>query len=539
MRRAYWKLLAVDSVLGQLEAEVANHHASVEARFSAANAIKSLLRDNGHEHRTRRLIDVCLSYLLNDVLVEVGRNEAPVEVGIWRHFRIDEVCGETDVKRISTPELRTVCRLFFEADRHQESRELFRLLVEREPTGPNLIQAAYNLENVARRAKDPDLVDEAIQMIEHHRSVTLADPVFVAEVQHILGHLYILKGRLSVDHTLAWEAQGVRLLESSHLEDPSYTSCFVFSYAEYGDYLTAIDRGLAVLRERPYSSLPDRDAEIVDLEITFYLAYSLMAIGEFEQSKALLRIFMNATARKGLLEARDHARLFSMKLELKRRGLNQFDNTSYAAFADLISSLRFSSAESSQIRDENNRYKQILKFLEISDTKARIDRSALERMAENARSLIDSLVTFSPSLLTEVSIQIGPPNATGVDSLESKIRKAIPEAWSVKAYFIDPSNVRYEELSRDSALVLLWCSRDRPPPISVPYPVIQVGVRGSESAGVISFDSAVHLCIVALARICVQRYLYEDQYVYGIVPCTVSPATKFQHPSISISEIIA
>ena len=228
----------------------------------------------------------------------------------WRRFPATSDNRLDNIQEMQPDHTLLCAQLLFDSGRHEMALPYFDRALGTTPSADTVILACYNLEVLGRQRNDITLVEHALDLLTQRYAHVVVRDRYAAEIDHLSGHLLLLKGRFSETEALGYEKLGVqRLLRATHA-DPSYTGCYVSSFSEYGDFLGSVDACLWAAREKPFRSLTPREATLVELEVTFYLAYALMAVGELERAKMCFESFAEVSGRLGLFEARDHARLF-------------------------------------------------------------------------------------------------------------------------------------------------------------------------------------------------------------------------------------
>lgn len=504
----------------------ADHSKAPSVRLAAAaDAVWLIDSDTDATESVATLGRALMSRVVDDATSHHGLQADFAYGDYWRYFDVSIL---HEAGRLTHGQAFAAAQLLFDAARHDDALVFFDRCLEGQPTPAEVLLACYNLEVLGRNTRSLDLVERAIELLEKRYAHLLADADFESERHHLSGHLYLLRGRFMPTESLGYEQIGVARLASAARSDSAYIGCYASSMAECGDFLGTITTCLDILRFEVYQGLSSEDAEIVALEVVFYLAYSLMAIGELERARQCFDCFAEATSRRNFLEARDHARLFLVKLDLKRRSLLRTEPRHLsAAFAELRS-LSFNAALSHPMELETRRFERVVEFLqEIVAASTR----AQEGLGPKAITTIDELSRARPGLLQGLEVVIVAYGDTqdGANALSSVLAEGLAASGVDSPQVIRPDDpeVLGTVASRQAIVILCTPTADGD---------VRFGFADNRSSS-LSLEEVTEACLMCAALVGVRRYLDEDQYVFGMVPCQESPATKFQHPEYSIESV--
>ena len=74
--------------IDELERTVLNRKLSADERLSAASQIRGETRNRSLSPTLSRLVDICLSYQLDDLINDNALSNSVIEPNIWRYFQI-------------------------------------------------------------------------------------------------------------------------------------------------------------------------------------------------------------------------------------------------------------------------------------------------------------------------------------------------------------------------------------------------------------------------------------------------------------------
>ena len=306
-----------------------------------------------------------------------------------------------------------------------------------------------------------------------------------------------------------------------------------------------VDACLWAAREKPFRSLTPREATLVELEVTFYLAYALMAVGELERAKMCFESFAEVSGRLKLFEARDHARLFLVKLGLKRKPLlaHQEHELDKAYFE--LRSLSFRAALSLPVGGECLRYELIVKLL-ASLARARkrseIAPHVLADLGHAAETLLTELCEFRRTLLEGVLVGVGPEDrfAELVHSAINEIGRRLRRVSKITIEPFQSESLTDVNRRQSKYSFRLWFgdSWRVETNAAISMETIPAILSAESCMGFPTYAEAIDILVVGIAVIAIKRVWTDDQYVFGMVPCLESPATKFQHPTFDVRSIL-
>jgi tetratricopeptide (TPR) repeat protein len=517
---------------------------------AARSALWSLEHEHGWTDLDLTLAEAMVSRWLDGVTPSSsGENEL---IEMWRTDRLANEAGRVSPTEAQLP---LVAKLLYDCGEYAAAIPFFeRAVRSTQVDAETVLLAAYSHEHLARQTGDAEEVTAALNLLDEKRFRSFPEAEqLLAESLHLRGHLYLMKDQLEGRQAGAFSQLGTDLLRQAADLDPSYASCFTSSYAERGDYVRSISASLEVLRERPFDLLAPHEANIVALEVLFYLSYGLLSIGEYERARLCLASFIEAVDRLEDDEARDHARLFMVKLELKRRIASDFSASELAGYYAELRALAFTSPLSEPVAAETRRYERVIEFLmALVDVRDRLEQSAYERdggnlLFERARELIRTLVEERPSLLAgPVGVAIELAEDDAASSLAS-LREFAPVCRQLSTR---PAGfaAALREAAEEHDVVAVWLASAQATVsvqdlLAVPGRSLIVHCPTEETvAANVRADSAEEfrdLVVAGCALSLAKRFLIDDEYIFGLTPCAQSPAVKFQLARYSIEEIRA
>jgi tetratricopeptide (TPR) repeat protein len=485
--------------------------ASGEERARLGRQLTGQLRASAFDvsENERDLGILIVSRLIDDVEA-VG---APEELrDLWRRQSLDQFLNHP---ALALP----AAKLAFERGDYAAARGFFSAAGSRgRQSERDLVLAAYNLELLGRDARDLDALGEAealwSELLADH-----ADSELGPELLHGLGHTKIAQavvaGRPDGDDAEA----GERLLRQASDRDASYTSCYTSCFSELGEYFDSIITSLDVLRnfERVFSTLSMAAAETVHLEVLFYLGHALTCVGEYERGLLCFDGFAQRMEEREDVEGRDHARLFRIKTELKRRLISDLNDEVLDAYFRELRRLSFPSRSGQVVADEALRYEQVVQFL-IAVSEGRGTWPYAE-----ATSVAQSLLHARPQIAsTPCATLVGPT-----------------EDWQGLIDAFGPAVAVHDLVPplHDLAEVDVVASTTRLE-LAAPGPV-GIEIAGERATGwhdqerILAVADAAALrqaVTVGVGMSLTKRFLLDDEYVFAIVPCADSPAMRHQRP---------
>lgn len=505
--------------------------AAEERLEAAADVVWAITSDADTDNAVETLCRAVVSRVVDGICRRHGFATRFEDCDYWRDFELsDDVAPEN----LTPSQCAVLAQLLFEGARHREAAPYFAAVLSAQPDGNQVVLACYNDEVLGRADRDLVAVERALDNLENRFAHLLAHPRFESEIDHLAGHLSLLKGRFMPTETLGFEKLGVDRLERAARSDPSYTGCYASSMAEYGDFLGSISVCLDVLKFETYPGLSAADAELVALEVLFYLGYSLMAVGELERSRVCFDRFAKAAERLELLEARDHAQLFLVKLELKRRSLLDTEDRHMDAAHRRLRSLSFQAALSMPVERECRRYEVLTEFLQGVVRLRRNENpsaASLRNLAQRAEGLLSELSVVRPDLIGDMRVVILSFSASEEDCrlVSEGVAAAMSSVGLVDVQVTDGLEHGGMEDLLDSRTVAVIAQPDGDDTSFE----LRHDIGGSHPGPI-----AADLLVVLLTIVAARRYLAEDEYVFGMVPCLESPATKFQHPAYSLESVL-
>jgi tetratricopeptide (TPR) repeat protein len=511
-------------------------------RLEAAASCSWIIKRTDLRAGVATLCRAVISRFVDDLKDSARSTSLYTDLNYWRHFDLADLTDALDHGKIDVRTAQTCASLLFDAARHVDAVPFFERALRLSPSPELVILGCYNIEVIARQQGNLAMVERAIALITVDFEKLLAAPQFAAEVDHLHGHLLLLKGRLQKTRTLGLERVGTQYLARAAGADPSYFGCYASSFAEHGDFLGSIDACLDILRHEPLGDLSARDKNLVRLELLFYLAYSLMSIGELSRAERCFDAFAKATEGLGLLEARDHARLFLVKLGLRRTPLVDIDDTTLAnAFAELRA-LSFREALSIPVEAECQRYEEVVSFLRAAaEARRQPSSEASRKLGQGATVLLSNLMTHRPQVLDGLSLAVGPKDLFPemVESAHKAIRQRMSMIPDLGITILTSTEPPVASRAEGQFAFVLWFGNvakvDTGPTLALN--VIPVG-SDSDASGLPNLDTALDLLVVGVAMIAIKRFWTQDHYVFGIVPCVESPATKFQRTKYSLLDVL-
>jgi len=518
------------------------------------HAARSALWALEHEHEWTDL-DLKLARVMVSRWLDGVTPSSSWEYDLVEVWRTDRLARDAHGASLSDPQRLLVARLLYDCGQYAAAIPFFEQAVRSTQISAEMVLlAAYNFEHLGRQTGDAGDVAAALELLDDDRFRTFPHAEqMLAESLHLRGHLYLMQDQLAGRHAGGFSQLGTDLLRQAADLDPSYASCFTSSYAERGDYVRSISASLEVLRDRPFGLLAPYEATIVALEVLFYLSYGLLSVGEYERARLCLASFIEAVDRLEDDEARDHARLFMVKLELKRRFASDFSTSELAGYYAEIRALAFSSPLSEPVAAETRRYERVLEFLmALVGLRDRLagspstDDSGSDLLFERARALIRTLVDERPSLLASpvgavievVNGEASSPTLDGLEEFDAVCRRLVTPPAGLAGIL--------RQIADEHDVVGVWIDseglaasvQDR---LTLPGRSIIVHSPGQDSLptnvqadGAADFrDLLIAGCALSLAK----RFLIDDEYIFGLTPCTQSPAVKFQLARYDIEEI--
>lgn len=500
-----------------------------ETRTRAADAICLVGAEIGLDDHRQNLVQAVLSRVLDD-----GPSSAIAEVERlrWRAFDCAGLAEAAAAGSLSREAAKMSAGLLFEAGRHDEASQFFEFALRTKVDAETLILAAYNREVLARERRSASIATDAIKLLADNASTYDQSPELLVEVDHVIGHLYLIKGRFEDTRALGYERKGVSHLRKAARGDPAYCACYASSFAEYGDYLATVECSLDLLAKRPYSTLATKDATLVHLELLFYLGYSLLAIGELERAEFCFKGFLDACDALDLEEAIEHAKLFLFKIDMRRSTLLELPRPKLREAARHLRALTFREGLSAPVVAETKRYEAAIEFLDalkVLRESPSFDDGASMHARSRAQDLCALLAGYRPEIFSDqrVIIRINDADAGIPGDLAARLKSALPTALKEVPVLDTP------DTSQKYQTVSIHVVRERPQTderltvlmdgdIRLSYPASSHEIT---DAAVLALASAVSL---RLALIGLSRFVADDMYVFGIVPCSESPATKYQ-----------
>ncbi len=513
-----------------------------QERLTSARNCLWLVQRTVSAEPARTLARAILSKLVDDL--KGDRRAATFDAfGFWRDFPLTESNRLTHHSELR-PEAAYACaQLLFDAARHRDALPFFDRALDHHVTAPTVLLACWNLEVLARENRSLEMAERALDYLNSRFAGVLSEPEYQAEVAHLSGHFLLLKGRFAPTETLGYEALGVHQLSKAAKLDPSYSSCFASSFAEYGDFLGSIEACLEIINRRSFDTLTLRDSTLVQLEVLFYLGYSLMAVGELERSRMCFSTFAEVTARLGLNEARDHARLFLVKLQLKQRSLLDFGTLELEKAYRELRALSFSAALSIPVGEECLRYEQMVKLLvtlAAARARGKLAQGELARLGGDALELLSNLSTQRPDLLAGVRALVGGTSLDkGAERVVSVIRQRLRGIPHLVIDHYQPASPLLRNISKGFSFLLYRVEEFSSETFTtMSSNVIPFAETTEWNDDVPTPEASIDMLLVGLAVVAIKRFWTQDQYVFGLVPCLESPATKFQHPKYELSAVL-
>jgi tetratricopeptide (TPR) repeat protein len=518
---------------------------SQEERLAAARDCSWVIASSGVGEPTITLAKAVLSRVVDDCKASVRATDHFSDFGYWRRFPLNSENKLDDANALRHDTALTCAQLLWDGGRHLEAVNFFDRVLEGQPTASAVILACWNMEVLARQQESIQIVERALDLLTSRFKRILDDSQYEAEVAHLSGHLLLLRGRFSKNESLGYEKLGVQRLAYATSLWSAYSACYASSFAEYGDFLASVETCLELIRSRPFDDLPKRDARIVELEILFYLAYGLMAAGEIERARMCFRTFSSVSGQLGFNEARDHARLFLFKLDLKGRSLLELHDYELEKAYEELRSLSFAATLSLPVSEECIRYESILLFL-LALTRARgipqISESIIQQLGQRSVEILNQLQLARKGILDGIQVRVGPANLypEAVDNVIASIHirtDAVGDLQIERYAAPDIPNFRGGE-SQNSILMWGVAELQHEAAATMAMDIIPFAASEALIEGVPQIASAVDLLLISLAVIGIRRFWAEDRYVFGLVPCLESPSTKFQHPYYDVGTVL-
>jgi hypothetical protein len=551
---------------GAIEAEISNIKAAPRARVDAARkALWVAESDWKFTEDELLLVRMIASRLLDGIeMREIASRDL---VAAWKVTPLVPPHGPFTPDQQTPAQALIVAKLLYERGDATDAEPFFsRVLQTSTATARTALLAAYNLERYGRQNRLLPVIGRALEIVRQpdFDSLVGADEA-AAEVKHCSGHLNILRAQFANRPASGYAELGSDLLRQAADMDPSYTSCYTSSFAERGDYVGTVEASLESLQRRQFATLDPRESVLVALEVLFYLAYALSCVGEYERARVCFAAFAERASSMDEYEARDHARLFMVKLDLKKRFSREIMPHELRSYFQELRELSFRSPFSIPVGEETRRYEDVLDFLmalpsqaanvsntrdvkfqqEIPDNK----EFDLTEAYQRGRAVLRRLTHERPNLARQ---PLGLLVALGTQEGEVAAYDCIaefPMLWAVKiahtrtelSRIVADSSEAFDVLGiwvqdpaeLDSAAeVLEWTRRTAP----------TYCAQHSTSPHLVMFDSDETfrgVLTVGAALALAKRFLLDDEYIFGLNPCIDSPAVKFQIPKYSLTEIRA
>ncbi len=451
-----------------------------------------------------------------------------------------------------------------------------RALRSAEASARTALLAAYNFERLGRERRDAHAIDQALAILAESRFKPLrGSDDAVAEVLHCSGHLYLLRAQVGGRVAGGYARRGSDLLRQAADLDPSYTSCFTSSFAEQGDYVGTIAASLEALQRRQFASLPVADAVTVALEVLFYLGYAFSCVGEYERARECFASFGHQAARMNEQEARDHARLFTVKLDLKKRLTSELTLPELQQFYQELRTLSFRSPLSAPVGEETRRYERVLEFLLALVTArghgvpgnqtltmigrrpsadlsgATVRSMTLADAFQRGREVIEQLERERPALTPSAicCVLVVDTKDGSADPAVLEVEELLREfehLWDVRSVRIERLVSELGRLSDQFDILGVWLTDAR----SVEVLRQAASLRRCVVVHPVSSRKPIpgHICtesnaaflqvlVTGAALAMSKRFLLDDEYIFGLTPCVNSPATQFQHAEYDLREI--
>jgi tetratricopeptide (TPR) repeat protein len=409
-----------------------------------------------------------------------------------------------------------------------------------------VLLSAYNLEQLGRQRIDdaPLLEAESLLLREQDFLRRAGATGLEAERLHALGHVYAARACVSGGDTESFADRAIEKLGVAASMNAAYTSCYTSCFSELGDFVRTVTASFeAMSGSKLAKSLEVKDAVTVLLEIIFYLGHALSGIGEHERALLCFDAFARRTSAEGLSEPRDHARLFRIKTELKRRRLTELSEHELESFYDELGELSFRARSSLTVSDEKRRYEVVVQFLaQLVRYQASMGGPELDRAAVAARAVVDRLLSERPGIADAPAMTILYERALAPFAIEI-VSSMTPAVEVIAVEALATSEVELGDvvaaIADEDAVeqVLSAFARERP------VTLLNTGVAptGAKSRPYLVVDSEIEFRRVvelSVALVLARRFLADDDYVYALVPCTESPALRYQQPTYSVAELL-
>lgn len=525
-----------------------------------------LERDWTLDERGLLLGRLVVSRWLDDASASVADDEL---VRAWREHALTDDPLLANANALTVRQALIVANLLFDRGEHPMAVPYYaRALSSHSIDAPNALLAAYNYEICARENDDLASVEAALVILEQPRTAEFSGtgPLAV-EAQHCRGHLYLHRNRLVGPGNRGFARHGIELLREASELDPSYTSCYTSAFAEDGNYVGTVEASLEALRRRHFEALPVAAARTVGIEVLFYLGHAYLCLGEYELSRVCFSAFVDEAELLRQPEARDHGRLFKTKLDLKRRMTVEVTADQLGGYLRELRSLSFRSPLSAPVGEEAVRYDKVVEFLRalvsarrrpLNDFGRDSNRAALAPvvMAEplgpdffasarvraddtlralvgrpvSRRELASGVILLGSEMqaatwsliegrLQEFATQWTVRRVVGAGLL-AQLAAVVSDADVVGVAGLDAESTRLlRELPLAGRCLIVLADEELPGHLAVPDPA--------------AFSD---MLTIGLALVAAKRFLLDDDYVFGIVPCIESPATRYQHPEYILSD---
>jgi hypothetical protein len=486
-------------------------------------------------------------------------------VAAWKVTPLVSPQGPFKAAELSEAQALIVAKLLYDRSASQDAEPFFdRARGSHNATARTALLAAYNLERFGRLNRHAPSIDRALAILKEpdFDALTDADQA-AAELKHCTGHLNILRAQFAKTPGGGYAQLGSDLLRQAADMDPVYTSCYTSSFAERGDYVGTIEASLEALQRRQFAVLPPRDSLVVALETIFYLAYALSCVGEYERARLCFAAFAERASDMGEYEARDHARLFMVKLDLKKRFSREISPYELSSYFQELRELSFRSPLSIPVDEETRRYEDVLEFLmalpshldgsELSEpgdyhgVPCTTSYFEMSEAYQAGRIALRRLTRERPNLSLE---SLGLLVSLGAEHAMTSVKECVAEfsmLWTVKPVAVKSElsravieNARpfdvlgiwvHDRADLNSALeVSEWLERTIPIYCQEPVAAVNAMVTSSE-------EDFRQILTIGAALALSKRFLLDDEYIFGLTPCTDSPATRFQHAEYSLAEI--
>lgn len=549
-----------------IETEISNTKATPRARIDAARkalwVAESDWKFTEHELILARMI---VSRLLDGIdMREIASRDL---VAAWKVTPLVPPHGPFMPDQQTPAQALIIAELLYERGDATDAEPFFnRVLQSNTATARTALLAAYNLERYGRQNRLLPVIERALEIVKQpdFDSLVGADEA-TAEVRHCSGHLNILRAQFANRPASGYAELGSDSLRQAADMDPSYTSCYTSSFAERGDYVGTVEASLEALQRRQFATLDPRESVVVALEVLFYLAYALSCVGEYERARVCFAAFAERASSMDEYEARDHARLFMVKLDLKKRFSREIMPHELRSYFQELRELSFRSPFSIPVGEETRRYEDVLDFLmALPSQAANISSLATDNTLKGApenrdlnlteayqrgRAVLRRLIQERPNLSHQ---PLGLLVALGNQECEVAANDCIaefPMLWVVKVAHTRAELSRIVADSIEAFDVLGIWVQDPAELDSAAEVTEWTGrtvpiycVRHSAPTNLMISDTDEifrRVLIVGAALALAKRFLLDDEYIFGLNPCIDSPAIKFQVPKYSLTEIRA